>query len=192
MIDLHLKPELAQEAASLGWEHCGELGWEEVTPKSSRSLRDKVRNSKADYTILLTSDAQMARQSKADILALDFGDLVFDTVIAEKSKYVEFDLHSIIFSDKQRRAVANFEKALLLARKCRNKILVSMRAGDKYELRAPRDVRAFLKVLGMTDEEAKRAVADNPKQLFEKLAKRKDPNYIMEGIEIEEAPGSEG
>ena len=160
MIDFGLRADLAEEAMGLGWEKCGVVS-------GTGEIRKGVIDGK-DYRVCYPGGPEKARKNSADILALDFRDLVFDLVIAKANKYVEFDLNSMIWADSRFRALHNFQKALQIARKQKNKILISTRAEDRYMLRSPRDAESFLRTLGMKQEEIS-AVGKSGKGLLEAL-----------------------
>lgn len=157
MYDFSLKPELEKEAKQLGIQagRCPAVSGEK---------------------------AIKAKKQLAPLLKLDFENLAFDTVVAKQYTYVEFDLHSLVFSPNRTKAYANFQRALDISRKAKSKILVSMRAQDQYQLRTERDIRSFLIVLGLTQEEAKAAAKGNADELAKECLKKK----IREGVEYEE------
>lgn len=174
MYDFHLYADLREEAKALGWKDVGIVGG----PGLEAAELPKKRG---DYTILNAKDMKAARNTKADLLSLDFEDLVFDTVLGKQFEFVEFDMRSIIFR-KRAPAIANFRKALNFARFCDNKILVSTRARDAFELRAPGDLQSLLKALGMTEAEASAALRGNPKAFYERVQERKSKGYIAKGV----------
>jgi len=147
------------------WE---ELGWGEAGIVTGRGEILSGKAGGKDYKVCVAKKPESARKNKADILALDFEDLVFDLVIAKTNEYVEFDLGAILFGESRLRALQNFQKALLVCRKQKNKILVSTRAENPYQLRAPKDVESFLRTMGMTQEEVS-AIQKNGEELLKGL-----------------------
>ncbi|MFH1787157.1 MAG: RNase P subunit p30 family protein [archaeon] len=186
MIDFHVKADLRDEAKRLGYSDIGVIGADSglrgalIDAKDERVLRDRAKSAKADYTLYLSHDAKLARSCPADVLCLDFERLVYDTVIGKSADFVEFDLHSVIFSKTGVRAASCFEKALRIARRCKNRIIVSTRPENRYQLRSPRDIECLLAVLGMTEEEASAAVSKNPAELLKKIRGKK--KRIAKGV----------
>ena len=174
MYDFHLYSDLRKEAKALGWKDVGIIGGPGLT-----GVELPLKG--GDYTILIPKNMKSARNTKADLLALDFENLVFDTVLGKQFEFVEFDLHSIIFG-RRPQAIANFRKALSFARFSKNKILVSTRAKDEFELRTPGDLKSLLKSLGMTNAEASKCLKDNPKAFYEMVQERKGEDYIVKGV----------
>jgi len=160
MIDFGLRGELIPEAKMLGWKDCGVV--------SGRGEIRKGVIAGKEYKVCYATKPEVARKNRADILALDFEDLVFDLVIARNNTWVEFDLGEIVFGENRMRALQNFQKSLLICRKVKNKILVSTRAEDVYGLRSSKDIQDFLLVLGMTQEEVSR-IRKNGEELLNRL-----------------------
>ena len=163
MIDFGLRTDLGGEAKSLGWKDCGVVSGEGEALSGSISGKEGKK-----YSICATKKPEVARKNNADILALDFEDLIFDLVIAKNNEFVEFDLHSILFGENIQKALHCFQKALIICRKQKNKILVSTRAENRYQLRESKDVESFLRVMGMTQEEVA-GISKNCDKLAEKL-----------------------
>ena len=151
---------MIEEAKKLGWTDCGVLSGNGEIRKGSVAGKG--------YKACYTKKPEVARKNGADILALDFEELVFDLVIARSNEFVEFDLHSIIFGKSRLKALRNFQKALAICKKQKNKILVSTRALDKYQLRGMKDIESFLRTMGMSQEEIS-AIHKNCEELLKGL-----------------------
>ena len=70
----------------------------------------------------------------------------------------------------------------MLARKYGTPLVLTSGARDKWGLRAPGELMAFGKCLGMTELEARDAVS--PAALLKKVSDRKNPNVILKGLEV--------
>lgn len=113
-------------------------------------------------------------------------DHVMVKLMAEHGIAVEFNFSEILNSYGMLRSqiIGRMRQNIILARKYDAMVILTSGADDRWGLRAPRDLIAVGKMLGMTDAEAKAAVSENPIRLIEKSKNRKDPNVIMKGLEV--------
>lgn len=160
MIDFGLRAGLADEAKKLGWAEAG------VVFGEGEILKGEIAGK--GYRVCCTKKPEVARKNAADILALDLEDLVFDLVIAKANKYVELGLGPIIFGNSRIRALQNLQKALVICKKQKSKILVSTHASDSYGLRGMKDTESFLRAVGLTQEEVA-GINKAGEELLEKL-----------------------
>jgi len=80
------------------------------------------------------------------------------------------------------RILGRMMQNVILARKYNTPVVITSGAQDRWGLRAPRELMAFGKCMGMTDLEAKNAVS--PAGIIKKTRDRKDPNVILKGLEV--------
>lgn len=113
-------------------------------------------------------------------------DQVMVKLMAEHGIAVEFNLSEILdtYGMLRSQTIAKMHQNLQLVRKYGALFILTSGAQDKWGLRAPHDMIAVGKMLGMTDAEAKAAVSDNPLSLIEKSRNRKNPNILTKGLEV--------
>ncbi|ODS42240.1 MAG: hypothetical protein MSIBF_02575 [Candidatus Altiarchaeales archaeon IMC4] len=71
-----------------------------------------------------------------------------------------------------------------IARRYKVPIILTSGAPDKFGMRAPREMAAVARMLGMSDKEANDCVSLSPLKLIEKSRMRSDPNVITAGLEV--------
>jgi len=71
---------------------------------------------------------------------------------------------------------------VVLSRKYKTPVVLTSGAMDRWGLRAPRDLMAFGKCLGISEAEAKDAVS--PLGIVKKVNDRKNPDVILKGLEV--------
>jgi len=203
MFDFHLhfvSRELLSNAKSLGYSGLGIVNAPlpeqspvplfrglEISPKNAQDARRFLSGS-FDFSLMHSSSVELARScgKLVDILALDFNNLVYDPVIAAGigDAFVEFDLSSIIFSDRRMQAMSNLAKAVEIARKSDNRIIVSLRPKNEWQLRSLSDMRDLVEFLGFSRSESKEALIANPKALAELISVRKSKAYVSKDVKL--------
>lgn len=117
------------------------------------NIRQAVEGKKAD--IILVSD----RNPKD---SLHFRRVGFDEVICrlanKKNIAFAFSFSSIINARDRALVMGRIMHAIRLCRKHKVKMAFASFARDKWEMRAPEELKAFARMLGMTPEEANSAV----------------------------------
>ncbi|RLI93890.1 MAG: hypothetical protein DRO90_02915, partial [Candidatus Altiarchaeales archaeon] len=146
------------------------------TMKLRRLARDALRC--ADLVIVDGGDGKVNRAAsecwEVDILShpekneeRDFMrqknsgiDHVIARLLAEKFIAIEFNFFEILNSSGMRRSqiLGRMQQNVRLARKYNVPIIITSGAIDKYDLRSPRDLMSFGKLIGMTDLEAKSSI----------------------------------
>jgi len=80
------------------------------------------------------------------------------------------------------RILGRMRQNVILAKKYKTPVVLTSGARDKWGLRAPGDLMAFGRCLGMTELEARGAVC--PAGILKKVRDRKNPNVILNGLEV--------
>ncbi len=203
MFDFHLhfvSKELLANAQSLGYAGLGVLNAPlpepspvplfrglEISPKNAQDAR-RLLSGHFDYSLMHSTSVELVRScgKLVDVVSLDFNNLVYDPVIAASlgDAFVEFDLASIIFSDRRMQAMSNLAKAAEIARKSDNRILVSLRPKNEWQLRSLSDLRDLLEFLGFSRSESKGALLTNPKALAGLIADRNSSSYVSRDVRL--------
>jgi len=203
MFDFHLhfvSSALLANAKSLGYTGLGVLNAPlpeaspvplfrglEISPKNAQDAR-RLLSCNFDYSLMHSTSVELARScgKLVDILSLDFNALVYDPVIAASlgDAFVEFDLASIIFSDRRMQAMSNLAKAAEIARKSDNRVLISLRPKSEWQLRPLSDLRDLLEFLGFSRSGSKDALIANPKALAELIADRNSSSYVSRDVKL--------
>ncbi len=115
-------------------------------------------------------------------------DHVMAKLMAERLIALEFNFSEILNSYGMLRShvLGRMRQNVMLARKYKALMILTSGAQDKWELRAPGELIAIGKAIGMTQIEAKLAVSENPSRLLKKSKDRKDPNIILKGLDVVE------
>jgi ribonuclease P/MRP protein subunit RPP1 len=111
-------------------------------------------------------------------------DYVIAKACAEKGIAVQFSFANVLNSHGRKRSqiLARMRQNVMICRKTQCDMIVTTGSKGIYETRSPRDMIAFGIVIGMTPEEAKKAVSDNPKKLLERSMRRNDENILLNGL----------
>lgn len=191
---LGVKPGLCD-----GMAYEGVLSGIEIRAESKRALVRAVRENwrRFDYVVVHGGEANInraaTRDSRVDILAhpykgrRDAGvDVVIARQAAENQVAIEVDLWSIISARGMARVrhVQKVQRILKLSRKYGFTIVATSGAKSRYELRGAKEAEAILMSVGFTQEEAKRAIEDAPKEILEK--KRLAKQEISRGVRLVE------
>lgn len=115
-------------------------------------------------------------------------DDIISRLLAEHTTAVEFNLSSILSTYGMLRAqiMGRMSQNILLSRKYGVPMILTSGAVDRWSLRAPRDLAAVGRVLGMTDTEANKAVSTTPQKLIQKARDRQNPAVITAGLRVVE------
>jgi RNase P/RNase MRP subunit p30 len=113
-------------------------------------------------------------------------DDIISRLLAEHTTAVEFNLSSLLGTYGMLRAqvMGRMSQNILLCRKYGVPMVLSSGAVDRWGLRAPRDLAAVGRVLGMTDSESKKAVSTTPQKLIQKARDRQNPNILTAGLKV--------
>lgn len=161
----------------------------------SAKLNSMINKSyKESECVIAVGDTEKVNRSivenpHVDILSLplDSKCCILDHVVAKFAAYrgiaLEFDVGCMIRyrGGKRVLAINELKQRLMLARKFKLNLVLTSGAQSIYDLRSPQDLIALSYLVGMTKNEAIHAMTDYPKNL---LHKKRNPNYIMEGVEV--------
>jgi len=180
----------------------------EITAKSAQELRKNSRKALSFVDIILIKGGsdEINRSAtecwEVDILChpeklakKDFMkqknsgiDHVMAKLMAERLIGIEFNFSEILNSYGMLRSqiLGRMRQNVILARKYNALMVLTSGAQDKWGSRAPRELLAIGRILGMNQGEAKLAVSENPSRILQKSKDRKDPNIILKGLEVME------
>gem|GEM_PF-396170 len=113
-------------------------------------------------------------------------DHVMAKLMAERCIGMEINFADILNSSGVKRAMimGRMRQNVHLARKYDAPVIITSNARNQWEMRAPGELVAIGKALGMTDREAKNALSKNPRKIIKKADDRKNPDVIMRGLEV--------
>lgn len=167
----------------------------ELKNTNSSKLYSQINNSskKSECTIVVGDNEKNSRSivetSGVDILSLPLDnkacslDYVVAKFAADRGIALEFDLGAIIRYRGGKRVLAMIElkHRLMLARKFNLNLVLTTGAQSIYDIRSPHDLISLSYLVGMTKEEAINGMTKFPNDI---LYKKRNPNYIMDDIEI--------
>lgn len=152
-------------------------------------LREEIKKHKGGIEILtvLGGDEELNRAAvESEGLDILMQPAQFNNVLAkaasDNSVAIGFDLGSLI----RLRGEARVRELIIMrinlkhARKYELSMILTSNAQSIYDIRSPREMAALAGLFGMAKEEAVNAMSAAPLAII----KRKNPDYIQEGIEI--------
>jgi ribonuclease P/MRP protein subunit RPP1 len=173
----------------------------ELRAKKASKLRDMARNLRKKVELILVSggDPEINRAAlntpEVDVLNHPWGvfsdlrsDPGFDYVGAKlgtKNKVaIQFSFGELLHYNKRSRVqlLANMEKAAVLVRKFKTPFVITSGAKEPFDLRGPRDLLSFGRILGFQDPDIKKSMSDS---IVQENRKRLGKKWVMPGVEIE-------
>ncbi len=160
----------------------------EISCKSFK-LRDEIKKykDKKDILIVRGGNEEFNRTAvETEGLDILLQPLVFNHILAriagDNSITLGFNISSIIHmrGEARTRELVIMRSNLKHARKYGLQMILASNSYSHYDLRSPREMAALSGLFGMTAKEAVDAMSTAPLEII----KRKDPDYIQEGIEI--------
>lgn len=160
----------------------------EIQAKSSR-IREEIKKTRNSNLISVVNgkDEETIRAAvESEGLDILLSPLEFNDVIAkaakENSVAIGFNLGLIIRlrGDARIRELKNMKLILKHGRKYKFKMMLTCDPCSVYDLRSPREMVVLSSLFGMIQPEAIDAISATPVDIL----RRKDPDYIQEGIEI--------
>lgn len=94
------------------------------------------------------------------------------------------------YGSRRIQLLGRIRQNIQLALKYKTPVIAVSGASSEYELRAPREIIAYLSYLGLGDA-AKKTVTENPLKLIKKIKDRSNPNVITEGVGVVEWGGQQ-
>jgi len=198
--------ESAAMAKRLGWHSLGVLSGErdvplpagegsvfhvtEITPRKVSDVANACKRLRRSHLILAvaTRDLECARAAletpEADVLLYE-GPLnhVMAKLGRENSVAVAFDFSRVLSaSDRSRTlALAEMTENARLVRKFRTPFILTSGAREPWSLRAPRDLAAWGRTLGLEEKQSMSAVSD---AIVRENEKRLSGKWISPGVEM--------
>jgi len=121
-----------------------------------RSLEDNRKLIEKKMDIFLSPEENTNKNS---VKFLDTGlNHVICKIAAEKNIAIGFSFSSLLNSDNTALTLAKFRYNVKLCRKYKTKIIIGSFAKNMFEMRAPKDLIAFGRVIGLDEKEAKEAL----------------------------------
>ncbi len=159
-----------------------------IRAENGKELIEKLRRAKRNWMVGVIGDLKVIRSAvmrwRVDLI-LDFPGREMDYVTVkmakEKDVAIEISISKFLNSEGLRRLrlVEETIDLIRIVRKFDAPFVLTSGASDFYEMRPKRQIMEFFEILGADVERAER--------WMERLVRRyTDPNYIMDGLEIEE------
>ncbi len=187
-------------------EFAEELGWSKTNCEFTTvfleaddwgELKRKIGDKREDADVLVFKggDEELNRKAVSDtrvdiLLHPEHGrkDSGIDHVVAEEAAEnkvaIGFDLQQLVTGSKQKSHILkHWRRNLKLCEKYGTPYVITTGASDRYELRAPRDLKSIIDSLG---HKGSKAVSKHPKNILERAKKAKDGGVVRPGVEVEE------
>lgn len=180
-----------------------ELGWNKASYEVNTvfldaddwgELKRKInqKREKADVLVFKGGDENLNRKAagdtRVDILLhpeknrKDSGiNHVIAKEAAENNVAIGLDFKQLNTSKKIRSHILNhWRRNLMLCEKYNAPYLITTRAGSKYELRSPKDLKSIVRSLG---HHGIKSISKNPEKILDRAEKAKKNEYIRPGME---------
>ena len=160
----------------------------EISGKPSK-LREEIKKYKGTEAILIVpgGDEELNRAAvETEGLDILLQPAQFNNVLAkaasDNSVAIGFNVGALIHlrGEARVRELKNMRENLKHARKYGLSMILTGTARSTYDFRSPREMAAIAGLFGMSKEEAVDAMSAAPLEIL----RRKNPDYIQEGIEI--------
>jgi len=190
--------EIKQLSDELGWSvtNC-EFNTVFIEASDWGDLKKKIGQNREDAEVLVFKggDAKLNRKaaedSRIDILLhpergrKDSGiDHVISEAAVKNNVAIGFDLQQLMKDSKEQTHVLTaWRRNLKLCEKYNVPYIVTSGAGDKLELRAPRELAAIIKSLGF---KGNRAVSKYPRKIIERSRRTNEDGFIRPGEKVKE------
>ncbi len=159
-----------------------------VRAESGKELIEKLKRAKREWLVGVIGDLRVLRNAvmrwRVDLI-LDFPEREIDYVTVkmakEKDVAIEISLSKFLNSDgiRRLRLIEDTLDLIRIINKFEAPFVLTSGASDFYEMRPKRQIMEFFEILGADVKKAER--------WMNRLVRRyTDPNYIMDGLEIEE------
>ncbi len=177
----------------------------QITGKTKKEVSKEARASLEYADIILANGSSSRVRSVAecweiDILCypekgaekdfLDYKNSGMDHTIArlmaERFIALEINFSEILnsYGILRSQVIGRMRQNLILAKKYSVPVILVSGAREKYDMRSPRELIAIGMSTGMKEEDAKKALEENPLRIIKKSRDRKDPAVIMKGLEV--------
>ncbi len=184
------------------------LGWSRVVKPAiikSKSVQPEARKVRRDAEVVIAAGGAKINRLASECWEVDIIgspelhdekdfmhqansgiDYVIARACAERGIAAELNFGNVLNSHGRRRAqiLARMAQNVRICRDAGCDLVITSGAIDAYGLRAPRDLMAFGVLLGMSLEEAKAAVSDNPRKILKRGEDRADPDIMLKGLEV--------
>ncbi len=153
---------------------------------SGTYIKSEIKKHRSSILLVRGGNEKLNRAVVETDIDILLQPIEFNHIIArmagENSVAIGFDLGSIIRQkgDARIKALKIMRTNLKYARKYKLPMILTSNARSCYDLRSPREMVALAGLFGMTKEEAVDAMSTFPLQ----IVRRKNPNYIRQGVEI--------
>jgi ribonuclease P/MRP protein subunit RPP1 len=190
--------DMEQFSEELGWESTN-CRYETVFLEADDwgELKRKIgeKRSRCDVLVFRGGDEELNRKAAEDprvdvLLHPEKGrkDSGIDHVVAEAASEnhvaIGFDLQQLLADGKkQTHILSHWRRNLKLCDKYDAPYIITSHAGEKLDMRAPRELKALIDSLGY---DGKKAVSDHPAAVIERAKKARDGSVVRPGVELEE------
>lgn len=166
----------------------------EIVADEISGLKKKIKNYRHRVDVLLVHGGNpkinraAVENPDVDVLAhpSHYLNHILAKSAAENEVAIEFNLDALIYTRgvSRVRALSAFQRNLKLARKFGVSMVLTSGARSQYDLRAPREMISLAGLFGMSEDEAVGALSKTPWSMVIRNKKKKQPGYVMEGVEI--------
>lgn len=195
---IEYKDKLINDLQSLDLKNTTEIGMgiyiRDSNPNEIRKIVTKYRN-KVDFISVLGGKNEVNRSvlenRQIDVLSRPYykrKDSGINHVLAKEALKnqvaIELSFKDVLtnFLSYRAKILSHFRDIILLYRKFKFPLIISTSSENIFDIRSPRDISSFFKILGLTDMELEESFNTTPKKIIE-FNKHRD-EYIFEGVKI--------
>ncbi len=185
------------------------LGWTRVVEPAfieSKSVQQEARKVRQDAEVVIARGSDKINRLASECWEVDMIgspelhgekdfmhqsnsgiDYVIARACAERGIAVELNFSNALNSRGRKRTeiMARMAQNVRICRDTGCGAVITSGARDEHGLRAPRDLMAFGILLGMSPEEARATVSENPERIIGRHRDRTDPDIILKGLRVE-------
>lgn len=170
-----------------------------LTPKNRDNLMRLLRKLRRQFEVVcvVCESKEVARQAakdrRVDLLSfpsIDYRDRFFDWAEAELASNslaaLELDVKPLLTLEgsAQVRLLSNMRREVSIAKEFHVSVVVSSGVGTEMLLRKPREVAAFVSLLGLDEVSALDAVSTNPLTIVRRNREKLSYGFVAPGIRV--------
>lgn len=171
----------------------------DLRPRTRDELMNQLRKLRRKFEILCVSCAnkeiarQAAKDRRVDLLSfpsLNFRERFFDRAEAELAcqsfAALEIDMKPLLLLEgpARIRLLSTLRREVSAAEEFHVPVVVSSGVGSEMLLRKPREMAAFMSLLGLDETSALQAISDNAVAIVQRNREKLSPRFIAPGIRV--------
>ncbi len=204
LVSVPLAPQTQKEETVKLNEICNDLRIDfasrvDIAPKTRGQLMHLLRKLRRKFEVVavVSENKEVARQAAKDrrvdllsFVSTDFRQRFFDWAEAELASSslaaLEVDVKPLLlFEDSARiRLLAILRREISIAGEYSVPVVFSSGADNEFLLRKPREISAFVSLIGLDESSALAALSSNPSEIVARNRKKLSHDFVAPGIHV--------